>query len=522
MKRTHVLTILAMAMLLCALMVSCASQSGSGDLDAYEAANMTIVQTDPGTGEVVATFTFEYGDGDTAILTKYEGKALTGDVVILPDSFEQRRVVGVGSNAFYHLASIKEVKLPDTLEYIDSFAFAECPELVKVTLPDSLTDIRASAFAGCPKLETVALGADSALETIGARAFWNCSSLKELDLPTSLKSIGDAAFWGCASLQTVELPDSVTSLGSLAYYNCTGLTSIKLTDNLGTIGEFAFVLDGSTLKDKIDLSGITNQTILDYVANMAEPTVVETETETGADIETAEPETRPADPLADPSTYLQELVGKATQEDGLTINSTYTAERYVGEDATPATVQRESVWSHVGSDYLLSGQYVLLQDTLYLPATGLQVKELTAAERGWIAEHLFAESVLPFAPTGLQMKAEKAEEGVCVTVSGLSEALKSTLIAQLEAGQTVKSVEAVEVSGTILLDANGRLASVTYSLTVSGTTSDDAPVRMVFSYENSYSYGNTEAITVPAGGESFTVSGFADALGYTLSEVDAE
>lgn len=282
MKRTHVLTVLAMAMLLCALMASCANQSGSGDLNAYEAANMTIVQTDPTTKEVLATFTFEYGEGDTAILSKYEGKALTGDVVTVPAAFEQRRVVGIGSNAFYHLSSVTEVKLPDTLEYIEPYAFAECPELVKVTLPNGLTEIRASAFAGCAKLETVELGTDPALTTIGERAFWGCSSLRELALPSSLKSIGNAAFWGCTSLQSVTLPDSVTSIGTLAYYNCTGLTSIKLTDNLGTIGEFAFALEGSTLKDKIDLSGITNQTILDYVANMAEPSVIETETVAGS------------------------------------------------------------------------------------------------------------------------------------------------------------------------------------------------------------------------------------------------
>lgn len=280
MKKIHVLTV-AIAVLMCALMASCANQEKTGDLDAYEAEEMVITTAN---GSV---FTFENGEGDTAILVKYEGKALTDDVVTIPDTYEQRRVIGIGSNAFYHQASIKEVRLPESLEYIDPFAFAECEELTKVTIPNGLTEIRASAFAGCVKLETVQLDADPQLETIAERAFWGCAALKEMTLPSTLKTIGDAAFWGCTSLKSVVLPDSVTSIGSLAYYDCKSIDTIKLTSNLTHIGDFAFVLDGSTLKDKIDLSGVTNQVVLDYVANMADPAVVETEPETDVETESA-------------------------------------------------------------------------------------------------------------------------------------------------------------------------------------------------------------------------------------------
>lgn len=521
MKRTHVLTALVMAMLLCALMASCANQTKTGDLAAYEAENMAVVETDPVTKEVVATFTFEYGDGDTAILAKYEGKSLTGDVVTVPDTFEQRRVVGIGSNAFYHQASIKEVRLPDTLEYIDSFAFAECEELTRVTIPNGLTEIRSSAFVGCTKLETVSLSADAALETIGERAFWGCTSLKELTLPSTLKSIGDAAFWGCTSLESVELPDSVTSIGALAYYDCKGLETIKLTGNLTYIGDFAFVLDGSTLKNKIDLSGVTSEYVQNYVAGIAEPTEIgaetETDVETGVETEpSTEPSTepQPADPITDPSAYLQELVESMAQTEGLAIHSAYKSERYVGDSDTPYTQDREAAWSHIGSDYQLSGQYVLLEDTAYLLASGVRVDELTAEQRSWIAENLLAESVLPFAPSTLSLKSEKTDDGVHMTISGLSATLQSTLTAQLESSQTVKSVESIVASGDMYLDADGRLVSVSYSVTISYTTSDGTAIRQVSSYTNSYSYDNIEAIVAPEGADTFVVLSFADAFGF--------
>ena len=121
------------------------------------------------------------------------------------------------------------------------------------------------------------MSACTALKSIGDKAFWGCTMLESPALPASLESIGDAAFWGCKALKTLTLPDSVKTLGTLAYYDCTGLESIGLTDSLETIGGYAFVLDGSTLQDKIDTSNLTNEKVLKYVADIKEPTVAETE-----------------------------------------------------------------------------------------------------------------------------------------------------------------------------------------------------------------------------------------------------
>lgn len=280
MKKIHVLAV-ALAALLCVLPLASCAENDKVNLDrGYEAADMTMSVTDKD-GKVIGTFTFEDGLGDTAILVKYEGKAIRDDEVVVPAMFGERTVIGVGSAAFYNLAALKKVTLPDTIIEIGDNAFSNCINLETVVLSKSLTSIGNSAFLGCESLTTLEGLSDSAVATIGERAFWGCTAL-DLQLPATLESIGDAAFWGCTALKQVIVPDSLKTIGKLAFYECTGIENIRLNNNLEEIGEYAFALDGSTLKDKIDVSDVTNQKVLDYVENIKDPTEPETEVTTEA------------------------------------------------------------------------------------------------------------------------------------------------------------------------------------------------------------------------------------------------
>ena len=57
-------------------------------------------------------------------------------------------------------------------------------------------------------------------------AFWYCSSLSEIVIPSSVTSIGKGAFYVCDSLSEIVIPSSVTSIGDSAFYGC------KFPDNL--------------------------------------------------------------------------------------------------------------------------------------------------------------------------------------------------------------------------------------------------------------------------------------------------
>ena len=259
------LAIALAALLLVCSMASCTT--GKGTIDDYTP-EVDYLVTEQG------TFYFEEAEGETAILVKYNGKATKDDHVVIPSTFNDRTVTVIGEKAFYSLAAIVEVTIPDTIVKIDKYAFARCTELTAINMPAGLLEIDDYAFAECDKLASVNLG--SSLTAIGEKAFWGCTALTEVTLPATVETIDDAAFWGCTALTAVEFPASVKNIGRLAYYNCTGIQSIKFGNDTATIGEYAFVTDGSTLKDKIDVSNLTEGSkVLEYVNTIAEPTETE-------------------------------------------------------------------------------------------------------------------------------------------------------------------------------------------------------------------------------------------------------
>lgn len=219
------------------------------------------------------TFTFEEGAGDTAVLVKYVGKATKDDDVVIPDTFNGRDVAAIGNEAFYALAAVKSVKIPDTVVSIGDYAFADCTSLESIELPDSTVSIGDYAFNNCTALASVELG--KSVKNIGDFAFKGCTALSEIPFPDSLESIGNGSFWACTALTEIST-NKLTKIGTLAFYNCTALESIDLSNDLEEIGEFAFVSETTTFKDKIDTTSFSEGSVAaKYYADMADATTDE-------------------------------------------------------------------------------------------------------------------------------------------------------------------------------------------------------------------------------------------------------
>ena len=71
-------------------------------------------------------------------------------------------------------------------------------------------------------------------------AFFFCSSLSEIVIPSSVTSIGDSAFYGCSSLSEIVIPSSVTSIGKGAFVRCDSLSEIVIPSSVTSIGDGAF------------------------------------------------------------------------------------------------------------------------------------------------------------------------------------------------------------------------------------------------------------------------------------------
>ena len=56
----------------------------------------------------------------------------------------------------------------------------------------------------------------------------------------SVTAIGNSAFYACTSLNSVTIPSSVTDIGNVAFFSCTSLSEINIPNSVNSIGGFAF------------------------------------------------------------------------------------------------------------------------------------------------------------------------------------------------------------------------------------------------------------------------------------------
>lgn len=80
------------------------------------------------------------------------------------------------------------------------------------------------------------------MEKIDGLAFFGCSRLTSITIPTSVKSIGDQAFSGCSSLASVSIPEGVESIGNLAFQDCSSMAIITIPSSVRNIGFGSFSL----------------------------------------------------------------------------------------------------------------------------------------------------------------------------------------------------------------------------------------------------------------------------------------
>ena len=137
----------------------------------------------------------------------------------------------------------EKVVIPDTIDgksvtSIGEFAFFDCTSLTSITIPSSVTSIAARLFEDCTSLTSITI--PNSVTSIGDDAFRGCTSFTSITIPNSVTSIDDWAFSGCTSLTSITIPDSVTEIGYSAFEGCTSLTSITIPNSLTSIGYGAF------------------------------------------------------------------------------------------------------------------------------------------------------------------------------------------------------------------------------------------------------------------------------------------
>ena len=103
-----------------------------------------------------------------------------------------------------HCTALEELKIPNSVESLGAYAFDECTSLKSLDLSSTrITELQTSTFAGCTKL-------------------------KDLKLPNGLKNIGESALWKATGLKTLTIPASVTYIGDHAFLSCDNITELHM------------------------------------------------------------------------------------------------------------------------------------------------------------------------------------------------------------------------------------------------------------------------------------------------------
>ena len=126
---------------------------------------------------------------------------------------------------------VSSVIVGEGITHIGNYAFYNCTLLAEVSLPSTLETIGNYAFSRDLSLEEIAL--PDSVRVIGEQAFESCTNLRSVTLPSSLEHIGDAAFFNCKSLQGIEIPETVTYIGRSAFEECRALAgSVTIPDGI--------------------------------------------------------------------------------------------------------------------------------------------------------------------------------------------------------------------------------------------------------------------------------------------------
>lgn len=147
-------------------------------------------------------------------------KCTSLECVTLPEGLQI-----IERNAFEECSSLSEINFPSTLTTIEKYAFYECKSLTSLKLPAALTMIDSSAFTSAANFTTIEVEAGNPV--YDSRG--NCNALiKTADnellrggpntvIPYGITTIKHNAFFFCSGLKSIVIPSSVTKIEDCAF-----------------------------------------------------------------------------------------------------------------------------------------------------------------------------------------------------------------------------------------------------------------------------------------------------------------
>ncbi|OHS97436.1 hypothetical protein TRFO_09436 [Tritrichomonas foetus] len=121
-----------------------------------------------------------------------------------------------------------------------------CDENIVITKSGNVDYVAPLEYEECDS-KTLEIGEGIIL--IGMRAFYLCSNLQAITLPSTLQVIKNSAFMYCTSLTSVVIPEGVETLEENVFRCCTSMASLSLPSTISSIQIVAFQESMTKLTD---------------------------------------------------------------------------------------------------------------------------------------------------------------------------------------------------------------------------------------------------------------------------------
>ena len=119
---------------------------------------------------------------------------------------------------------IKKVVIESGATSIGMNAFYWCTNLTSISLPTTLKRISDSAFSGCKNLKRIKL--PNGIDTLGPYAFDGCESLTDVNIPSSTRILDQSVFHSCYKLKKIVLPAGIKFYGGALFEYCNSMSDI--------------------------------------------------------------------------------------------------------------------------------------------------------------------------------------------------------------------------------------------------------------------------------------------------------
>ncbi len=202
---------------------------------------------------------------DGAYYSVTDGAACTSSTVVIPESFNgipveviqdlnkneiietlilPESIIRIYDNAFYYCPNLKYTEYGNA-KYLGSaenkhiaLIKAANTAITSVEIHPQTVIIADDAFADCKSLTNVTFG--NLLKSIGAGAFSDLDSLKNVEIPDSVNCLGKDAFFSCDALERVVIGNGIEEIPYRAFERCTSLTEVEFGSSVRVLGEYAF------------------------------------------------------------------------------------------------------------------------------------------------------------------------------------------------------------------------------------------------------------------------------------------